>query len=344
MTVTHDLSILSLISQASVLVQLVMALLATLSLMSWYWIFHKWFQLRAARTQTDIFERDFWSGGDLNTLYEAANRHETGGMERIFESGYREYTKLRAKNHDHSAILDGSRRAMRATFQRVLTAALAPLPPLDWAGLPAPAVVLLAGINGSGKTTTAAKLAHLARRAGRTPLLGAADTFRAAGSHQLQLWAERLGCEAVIGATGGDAAAVAYDAIDAAIARKCDLVLVDTAGRMHTREPLMRELQKVRTAMGKRLPGAPHHTWLVLDAMLGQNAVVQARQFHEMTPLSGVIVTKLDGSSKAGFLFAVRQELNLPVLFAGLGEGLDDLVPFDAPTFVNALLDLDGPA
>jgi len=118
MTVTHDLSILSLISQASVLVQLVMALLATLSLMSWYWIFRKWFQLRAARTQTDVFERDFWSGGDLNTLYEAANRHETGGMERIFESGYREYTKLRAKNHDHSAILDGSRRAMRATFQR----------------------------------------------------------------------------------------------------------------------------------------------------------------------------------------------------------------------------------
>ena len=236
------------------------------------------------------------------------------------------------------------RESLRATFQRVLTAALAPLPPLDWAGLPAPAVVLLAGINGSGKTTTAAKLAHLARRAGRTPLLGAADTFRAAGSHQLQLWAERLGCEADIGATGGDAAAVAYDAIDAAIARKCDLVLVDTAGRMHTREPLMRELQKVRTAMGKRLPGAPHHTWLVLDAMLGQNAVVQARQFHEMTPLSGVIVTKLDGSSKAGFLFAVRQELNLPVLFAGLGEGLDDLVPFDAPTFVNALLDLDGPA
>ena len=118
MTVTHDLSILSLIGQASVLVQLVMALLATLSLMSWYWIFRKWFQLRAARAQTDIFERDFWSGGDLNTLYEAANRHETGGMERIFESGYREYTKLRAKNHDHSAILDGSRRAMRATFQR----------------------------------------------------------------------------------------------------------------------------------------------------------------------------------------------------------------------------------
>ena len=118
MTVSHDLSILPLISQASVLVQLVMALLATLSLMSWYWIFRKWFRIRAARTQTDAFERDFWSGGDLNTLFEAANRHETDGMQRIFEAGYREYTKLRAKAHDHSAILDGARRAMRATYQR----------------------------------------------------------------------------------------------------------------------------------------------------------------------------------------------------------------------------------
>ncbi len=227
------------------------------------------------------------------------------------------------------------------TFQRVLVNALGQNPPLDWANLPAPTVALLVGINGSGKTTTAAKLARLAMRSGRKPLLGAADTFRAAGSHQLKLWADRIGCDSVIGATGGDAAAVAYDAIDAALARQCDVVLVDTAGRMHTKEPLMRELQKVRTAMDKRLPGAPHHTWVVLDAMLGQNAVIQARQFHEMTPLTGAIVTKLDGSSKAGFLFAVRQELNLPILYTGLGEGADDLVPFDPATFVNALLDLD---
>ena len=233
------------------------------------------------------------------------------------------------------------RESLTATFRRVLVEALGQNPAPDWAALPAPTVALLVGINGSGKTTTAAKLARLAQRAGRKPLLGAADTFRAAGSHQLKLWADKIGCESVVGATGGDAAAVAYDAVDAALARQCDIVLVDTAGRMHTKEPLMRELQKVRAAMDKRLPGAPHHTWVVLDAMLGQNAVIQARQFHEMTPLTGAIVTKLDGSSKAGFLFAVRQELDLPILYAGLGEGADDLVPFDPATFVDALLDLD---
>ena len=179
-------------------------------------------------------------------------------------------------------------------------------------------------------------------QAGRKPLLGAADTFRAAGAHQLKLWADRIGCEAVIGATGGDSAAVAYDAVDAALARRCEIAIVDTAGRMHTKEPLMRELQKVRVAMDKRLPGAPHHTWVVLDAMLGQNAVVQARQFHEMTPLTGVIATKLDGSSKGGFLFAIRQELNLPIVYAGLGEGMDDLAAFDSAAFVDALLNLEN--
>ncbi|HOO20182.1 MAG TPA: signal recognition particle-docking protein FtsY [Kiritimatiellia bacterium] len=236
------------------------------------------------------------------------------------------------------------REPVRDTFRRVLLNAIGPAPALDWAALPSPTVILLVGINGSGKTTTAAKLAHQARQAGRKPLLGAADTWRAAGSRQLGIWAERIGCESVIGATGGDAAAVAYDALDAALARGCDIVLLDTAGRMHTREPLMRELQKVRAAMDKRLPGAPHHTWIVLDAMLGQNAVVQARQFHDITPLTGVIATKLDGSSKGGFLFAVRQELDLPILFAGLGEGENDLAPFDPAGYVEALLATGEPA
>ena len=236
------------------------------------------------------------------------------------------------------------REPVRDTFRRVLLNAIGPAPALDWAALPSPTVILLVGINGSGKTTTAAKLAHQARQAGRKPLLGAADTWRAAGSRQLGIWAERIGCESVIGATGADAAAVAYDALDAAVARGCDLVLLDTAGRMHTREPLMRELQKVRAAMDKRLPGAPHHTWIVLDAMLGQNAVVQARQFHDLTPLTGVVATKLDGSSKGGFLFAVRQELDLPILFAGLGEGENDLAPFDPAGYVDALLATGEPA
>ncbi|MDR0993429.1 MAG: signal recognition particle-docking protein FtsY [Verrucomicrobiota bacterium] len=226
-------------------------------------------------------------------------------------------------------------------FRRVLIQALGKAPVLDWASLPLPAALLLVGINGSGKTTTAAKLARLAQQAGRKPLLGAADTFRAAGAHQLKIWADKIHCDAVVGATGGDAAAVAYDAIDAAIARRCDTVIVDTAGRMHTREPLMRELQKVHLAMGKRLPGAPHHTWVVLDAMLGQNAVIQARQFNEMTPLTGAVITKLDGSSKAGFLFAIRQELDIPIYFVGLGEGEEDLAPFEPESFVDALLQLD---
>ncbi len=231
---------------------------------------------------------------------------------------------------------------LAGTFRRVLVDALGENPPLDWNTLPVPSSVLLVGINGSGKTTTAAKLAQMALQAKRAPLLGAGDTFRAAGSHQLKLWADRLGCPVVVGETGGDAAAVAFDTIDAMLARHCDVAILDTAGRMHTREPLMKELQKVRGAMDKRLPGAPHHTWIVLDAMLGQNAVVQAKQFHKLTPLTGVIVTKLDGSSKAGFLFAIRQELNLPILYAGLGEGPDDLAPFDTVAFVNALLDGNG--
>lgn len=233
------------------------------------------------------------------------------------------------------------KESARDTFRRVLVEALARSGPPDWEAMPSPAVVLLVGINGSGKTTTAAKLARRAQQAGKRPLLGAADTFRAAGSSQLRIWADRLGCPVVAGATGGDAAAVAYDAVDSALARHCDLVIVDTAGRMHTREPLMRELQKTRAAMAKRLPGAPHQTWIVLDAMLGQNAVAQARQFHEATPLSGAIISKLDGSSKAGFLFSVQRELGIPILYAGLGEGEDDLAPFHPAEFVDALLHVE---
>ncbi len=201
-----------------------------------------------------------------------------------------------------------------------------------------PKIVLITGVNGSGKTTTAAKLGHRFKKDGVVPLLAAADTFRAAGAHQLKLWAERLGVDAVVGAHGADAAAVVYDAVSAGVARRVDIVLIDTAGRMHTKQPLMDELQKVRRAASKALPGAPHECWIVLDATLGHNAVVQARTFKECIDLTGVVVAKLDGSSKGGFLFSIQKELGLPVQFVGLGEYADDIEPFSREAFVDGFL------
>jgi len=203
-------------------------------------------------------------------------------------------------------------------------------------------VILLSGVNGSGKTTTAAKLARRVLKAGGRPLLAAADTFRAAGSQQLQIWAERVPCECVAGPTGADAAAVAFDAVRAAIARGAHVVIVDTAGRMHTRDALMAELQKVGRSVGKALPGAPHEVWLVLDATTGANALSQARHFHDAIPLTGLIVAKLDGSARGGFVLGIRRELDVPVRYAGLGEGMDDLVPFDPDAFVQAILGGSG--
>lgn len=200
-----------------------------------------------------------------------------------------------------------------------------------------PYVLLLLGVNGSGKTTTAAKLARKAMGQGLKPMLCGSDTFRAAGSSQLKLWSERLGCDFVGGEMGHDAAGVAFNAVDAALEKGCDVVLVDTAGRMHTKTPLMDELPKMCRSMNKCLEGAPHDVWMVLDASLGQNAIIQAKQFNEVVPLTGIVVTKLDGSSKAGFLFSVRSELDVPILFTGLGEGEDDLVSFNREEFVDAL-------
>ena len=237
----------------------------------------------------------------------------------------------------------GLRVDARDMLRQLLVKALGPATPFTWPVGPDPLVVLVVGINGSGKTTTCAKLAHAAQLAGRRPLLGAADTFRAAGSDQLRIWAERIGCESVVGRTGSDAAAVAFDAVDAAVARGCDVVLIDTAGRMHTKQPLMEELGKVRRAMGKRVSHAPHETWIVLDAALGQNALLQARQFHEAASLTGVVVAKLDGTAKAGFVFSLVRELQVPIRFVGLGEAIEDLVPFDARSFVDALLGYESP-
>jgi len=202
-----------------------------------------------------------------------------------------------------------------------------------------PACILLLGVNGAGKTTTCAKLAWRAQKQKRSVLMGAADTFRAAGTEQLRLWGEKIDVPVVSGRQKSDASAVAFDALDAAHARNADLLFIDTAGRMHTKDHLMEELKKMVRALKKREEDAPHATWMVLDASLGQNSLLQAKIFHKAVPLTGLILTKLDGSSKAGFLFNVQKELpGVPVLFSGLGEAKEDLVPFDPDAFLDGLL------
>jgi fused signal recognition particle receptor len=198
-------------------------------------------------------------------------------------------------------------------------------------------VVSIVGVNGTGKTTTAAKLAHLVEARGEAALLAACDTFRAAAIEQIKHWGQRLKVPVIAGAYGADAASVAHDAVAAAQARKADYLFVDTAGRLHTKHNLMQELQKLHRVMGKQLPGAPHEVLLVLDATTGMNAMNQAREFNKAVPLSGLIVTKLDGTSKAGMVVAIQKELGLPIKFVGLGEQADDLQPFDAKQFAEAL-------
>jgi len=198
-------------------------------------------------------------------------------------------------------------------------------------------VVSIVGVNGTGKTTTAAKLAHLVQSQRKSALLAACDTFRAAAIEQLKLWGQRLKVEVVAGGYGADPASVAHDAVAAAQARKANYLFVDTAGRLHTKHNLMQELQKLHRVLGRQLPGAPHEVLLVLDATTGMNALNQAREFHKAVPLTGLIVTKLDGTSKGGMVVAIQKELGLPVKFIGLGEHADDLQPFEAKQFAEAL-------
>jgi fused signal recognition particle receptor len=207
---------------------------------------------------------------------------------------------------------------------------------------PGPTVVLVMGVNGVGKTTTVAKLAHRLKGQGRQVLLGAADTWRAGAITQLEVWAERLGVPCVSGAPGGDPAAVAFDAVEAAVARGADTVLVDTAGRLHTQEGLMDELRKVARVVGRRAPGAPHEAFLVLDGTVGQNAVQQGRLFAEAVQPTGLIITKLDGTAKGGAVVALRRALGVPIRFLGRGEGVADLVPFDPRDFARHLLADEG--
>jgi fused signal recognition particle receptor len=209
-------------------------------------------------------------------------------------------------------------------------------PVLDWVSKPS--VIVVVGVNGSGKTTTIAKLAQRFRSEGKSLLFGAADTFRAAAVDQLQVWGSRLNVDVVSGAPESDPGAVAFSAVQSGVARNVDLVIIDTAGRLHTRFNLMEELKKVYRVIGKALPGAPHAVWLVLDATTGQNALQQARAFKEAVAVSGVILSKLDSSARGGMAFAIQRELKLPILFVGLGEKPDDLIPFDPDAFVRGIL------
>ncbi|HMS84379.1 MAG TPA: signal recognition particle-docking protein FtsY [Nitrospira sp.] len=202
---------------------------------------------------------------------------------------------------------------------------------------PTPFVFLVVGVNGVGKTTTIAKMAQRMVQSGRRPLLVAADTFRAAAIEQLQVWGDRIGVEVVCQRHGADPAAVAFDGIVAAKARKVDVVLIDTAGRLHTKSNLMDELRKVKRVIAQEFPGAPHEVLLVLDATLGQNALAQARQFHEAVGVSGLVLTKLDGTARGGIVVAIAEELTIPIRLIGVGEGVEDLQDFNAEAFVAAL-------
>ncbi|HEX4749108.1 MAG TPA: signal recognition particle-docking protein FtsY [Bryobacteraceae bacterium] len=200
-----------------------------------------------------------------------------------------------------------------------------------------PAVVMVVGVNGAGKTTSIGKLAHRFLGEGRKVLLCAADTFRAAAIEQLEIWAQRAKVDVIRQKTGSDPSAVVFDALQAAKARGVDYVIVDTAGRLHTKENLMAELEKMRRTCQRIVPGAPHEVWLVLDATTGQNGLEQARKFTESAGVTGIILTKLDGTAKGGIVVAIARELNLPIRFIGVGEKIDDLLPFEAENFVDSL-------
>ncbi|HEY2578369.1 MAG TPA: signal recognition particle-docking protein FtsY, partial [Streptosporangiaceae bacterium] len=201
-----------------------------------------------------------------------------------------------------------------------------------------PEVILVVGVNGTGKTTTIGKLSQVFRSQGKNVLLCAADTFRAAAIEQLEIWGQRTGTEVIKTKAGGDPAAVLFDALQAAVARKTDYVVVDTAGRLHTKASLMSELEKMRRTAQRIIPGAPHETLLVMDATTGQNGLQQARLFTQSAGVTGIVLTKLDGTAKGGIVIAVQRELGVPVKLVGLGEGPDDLAPFEPGTFVDAIL------
>jgi len=225
---------------------------------------------------------------------------------------------------------------LRDTMQDELRARLDVPPEIEFDETPS--VILVVGVNGSGKTTNMAKLGQRYQIDGQRVIFGAADTFRAAAIEQLQIWGERLDIPVIAGQQDGDPGAVAYDTVQAGVARNVDIIMIDTAGRLHTRFNLMEELKKVFRVTGKALPGAPHAVWLVMDANTGQNALHQAKAFKEAVQVTGVILAKLDTSARGGMVFAIQKELGLPILYAGLGEAADDLEPFNPDAFIEGIL------
>jgi fused signal recognition particle receptor len=242
-----------------------------------------------------------------------------------------ETVRTRASGEDAEGVKQILHDAMREKLERAQPQG----EPLATAGKPH--VILVLGVNGSGKTTTIGKLAARYSAAGKKVVLGAGDTFRAAAVDQLQVWGERVGCEVIAGQPGGDPAAVAFDAVKAAIAREADVCIVDTAGRLQTQKPLMEELAKIVRVLSRDLPDAPHESLLVLDSNTGQNAISQARLFTEVTNVTGLVLTKLDGSAKGGVIVGLADEFGIPVNYVGVGEGIEDLRDFDASEFVDAL-------
>ena len=232
---------------------------------------------------------------------------------------------------------DDFENALRAAVASALTSGRSN--PLLTFAAAKPTVILVLGVNGAGKTTFIGKLATRLRGEGKRVLVAAGDTFRAGAVDQLRVWAERSGVDFISGSTGGDPAAVAFSAIDAGVTRGSDVIIIDTAGRLHTSDDLMEELRKVARVIAKRLPGAPHESLLVLDGTIGQNAIAQASTFAASVPVTGIVVTKLDGTSKGGVIVAVHEALDVPVKFVGVGEGASDLRPFDPVQFASELFD-----
>jgi len=262
-------------------------------------------------------------------LYEADLGHQTAAelTQKVRE--------IYAKNPalDANALIDALRNEILQMLIKQPTQ-LADVPQPD-----SPTVILIVGVNGNGKTTSVAKLAKFLKDQNKKVLIGGADTFRAAAMEQLETWSKRLDVEMVKGSPKSDPAAVAFDTMSAAKARAVDAVIIDTAGRLHTKTDLMQELEKIRRSCKKTYPNAPHETLLVLDATTGQNAIDQAKTFHKYTPITGLILTKLDGSAKGGIIVSIYRQLGIPVKFIGVGESLNDLEPFQPESFVNALFE-----